>query len=319
MTITDALLREVLPGWMLRTERAHWKALMRATLTVADRAVDHVRIARLASMPGQVVGPDYGGFESLEALGLIGRDRRLRQGKHEPVVEYAARARYWRDAWRAAGTPLGFLSALRAVLRPAPYRVRLVRGGVQTSEGYWWTLDDTGLRYQATDAEGSHNGLFWPADGGPAEADATAAAAWDWDSADWLFPTNPDPSRTWAIVYATSGAADVEAYEGPYDDGLSVFGEKEAVTGDPYTIGTRATHSYVEIARAVAQDFKPAGVKVPHLIVTFTDTLFAPDGSGPVYPDGHWKHHGKLEVDGGGVWRRVRARTDRARYWIGTV
>ena len=263
--ITDELLRDVLGGWMLRKERAHWKGLMRGALRVVDRAVENITLARFASMPGQVVGaPDYGGFESLDALGLIGRDRRLLRGKHETAVQYALRARYWRDAWRGAGTPGSVLSALLAVLQPAPYRVRLVRGGVYTNEGYWWTLDSTGLRFQMTDKEDNHFGFFWPADGGPAEADATAAAAWDWDSESWLFPTNPDPSRTWLIVYAsgTAGLLDLTAFEGPYDDGLSVFGDAEAGTGDPYTIGTTATHSYVQIARATVRDFKPAGTRV---------------------------------------------------------
>lgn len=321
--IGEETLRSYLPGWMLRTDRAHWGKLMRATLGVVDRTFTNITLGRLASMPGQIGEPGWGGFESIEALPLIARDRRILLGKKEPPEAAAARLRYWRQAWKTGGTPGGLLSALRAVLYPMPAKVRLVRGGLSDytgGEGYWWTLDDTGLRYQASDAEGNHEGVFWPEDGSAAEVDTTEAHAWDWDSETWPSSLNPDPSRVWAIIYAPCGGVELSNFEGQWNDGLSQYGDKEALTGDAYTIGTTATAPYVAAARAVCAEFKTAGVKVDHILVTFTAELFDPSSAAGTenFPDGQWKYHGRIVASGGGH-ERVKARSSRARYWVGTV
>lgn len=310
-------VRDHLPGWMLRADTDHWKRLLRATFRVVDNLFDKIRVARLASMPGQVVGGES--FANVDALALIARDRGTIKGKVEPADVIAARLRDWHAARRAAGTYPGLLYALRAVLSPAPATVRLVRGGM-TTEGHWWTLDDTGLRYQATDEEGDHFGVFWPADGGPAEVDSSEALPWDWDSAYWFDGANPDVARVWAIVYAPCGGAELAGEDGQFGDGLSTFGESEAGTGDKYTVGTTATVGYVEAARATCSAFKAAGVVVSHIIVTRNSLAFNPtSASGGSRPDGWWKHHGKIVDDGAGGYERVRARSDQGRYWIGTV
>ena len=180
--------------------------------------------------------------------------------------------------------------------------------------------DDTGLRYQATDADGNHFGVFWPADGGPAEVDPSVALEWNWDSHYWFNGANPDVARVWAIVYAPCGGVELAGEDGQFGDEQSVFGEFEAGTGDKYTIGTTATVGYVEAARATCSAFKAAGVVVSHIIVTRSPVAFNPTSpSGGPRPDGWWKHHGKIVDDGAGGYERVRARSDQGRYWIGTV
>lgn len=307
--------RTYLAGWMVVLD--HWRRFMRAGLRVVDKAHDDIVSARLAAMPGQVqVGTGFGGFDTIDALATIGRDRGILRGKREAPDLIAARLRDWHAARRSAGTSPGLLFALRSVLAPLPARVRLVKGGPASTDGAWWTLDDDGLRYQDSESRG----MFWPADGGPPEPDSLAAAGWDWDSRDWPGSENPDPSRTWAIVYAPAGGPDLASIEGTFDDGLSQYGDAEAGTGDKLTIGTTATAGYVEAARATVAAFKPAGVIVPHIIVTFDLDAFHPDpGVTSASPDGNWKHHGKIVPDGSGGYDRVRARYDGARYWIGTV
>lgn len=314
---SDERLRELLPGWMLRAGREHWRAFGKATMRVMDNVLDSMLRASLAAMPLQVDASDYaagGPAPNVDALPYIGRNRGLRPGKHEPAHMYAARLRDWHEAKRTAGTPGGLLHALRAVLAPTPPKVRLVRGGYPgAGEGYWWTLDDTGLRYQTWEGKG----VFWPADGSAPVADATVAHAWDWDSEYWYPPEPiPDPSRLWAIIYAPV-TPELTTFEGQFGDGLSVYGEKDA-NGDKLTTGTTATAPYVETVRAVCEDFKAAGCTVSHVVVTLTSTLFDPADPGSLnWPDGWWKYHGKI-IDDAGTLRRVRARTTRARYWKGT-
>lgn len=320
---SEEYLSRVLPGWMLLKGREHWKGLARATTRVMDGMLDSIERARAAAMPGQVDASSYaegGPFPNVDALPIIGRDRGLRRGKHEPAEMYAKRLRMWHEAKRTAGTYPGLLYALRAVLAPTPPRVRLVRGGVPTSpgtapEGYWWTLDDTGLTYQTWEGLGVH----WPADGSAAVPDNREVNPWDWDSQYWDGPPTdpPDPSRLWAIIYAPVNP-EITSDDGTYGDGLSFFGEK-APDGDKLTVGTNATAQYVAIVQAVCEDFKAAGCTVSHVLITFDATLFNPDGDMDPgdWPDGWWKHHGKV-VDISGTLHRVRARTDKARYWLGT-
>lgn len=291
---------------------------MTAVFRVADNTVGAVLAGRAASMPGQVAGD--ASFPNADALPLIGRDRKLRRGKLETDAAYARQLRDWHTAKRIAGTPAGILYALRGVLQPTPPKLRLVRGGSTADEGYWWTLDDSGLRYQETDRNGAHYGVFWPANGDPVEADSTAAQPFNWD---WSYYTGspaaiPDPSRSWVIIYGPCNSPELDAIEGPFDDGLSFYGEADS-EGDKYTTGTTATASYVEIARAVVADFKAAGCSIPYLIVTFTPSFLDPADSDPdMHTDGWWKWYGKI-IDDAGTLRRVRARSALGRYWVGTV
>lgn len=321
---SDEYLPGLLMGWMRRRGREHWVALGRAIATVVDTAADTILRARVAAMPGQVTASDYaegGPWPNASDLPVIGRDRGIRKGKYEDPEDYAARLRAWLEAKRAAGTYPALIGALRAVLAPTPPMVRIVRGGVPTSagvapQGYFWTLDDTGLRYQTWDGVG----VFWAASGAAPVPDATEAHPWDWDSKFWDEDpdTVPDPSRLWGILYAPV-EPELTALEGPFDDGLSVFGEVSPEDGDKLTIGTTATAQYVAIARAVCDDFKSAGVVVSHIIVTFEEGLFDPaDTLLDDWPDGLWRHHGKIE-EVSGLLRRIRARSDKARYWLGTA
>ena len=78
------LLEETLPEWMFQPARAQWSTLMATVALGFDFLVEGVYQARLAAMPGQVdtsVAPNMGGFLAVDALGHIGRDRRIRRGR----------------------------------------------------------------------------------------------------------------------------------------------------------------------------------------------------------------------------------------------
>lgn len=321
MNIGEELLRSLLPGWMLRTPYTHWRDLSKAVLKVIGATFDDIDAAVAASMPGQVVNTDDA-FPNADALPIVGRGRRLQRGKYESDADYALRLRYWLEAWKAAGTNHGLLLALRAVLSPNPPTIRIVRGGYLVSEGYWWTIDDNGIRYQERTSSDEHNGIFWPSDGSAPVSDTTAAHSWNWDSSYWTGPTNPDPSRIWVIIEGPANLPDLEEIEGTFGDGLSTFNEVDA-NGDKLTIGTTATKPYVEIVRSVCSEFKAAGCKVDHILVSFGG-VWNPSASeaAPDYPDGFWKYHGRNVTyvnEGHEGFTKIRARSTLGRYWAGTV
>jgi len=313
----EEFLRD-LPGWM---RPDHWQKLMRAIFGYIIQKVGYIRAARLAAMPGQIDDATLGGFPNTDALSEVGRDRKIRRGKLETDWDYAARLRDWHAAWRLAGTYTGLLMGIRAMMTPSPPSVTIVRGNQTNVKGYWWTLDDTGVRYQNSDG----NGVFWPADGSDPEPDATVVREWDWDSNYWPsgFPgptVNPDPSRLW-VIFGGTLPPEIDQIEGNWGDGLSVYGETDPTgASDKMSIGTTATRSYVESIRSIAKELSPGGVLIDHIILAYEaidNTEVAAPGSGTL-PDGWWKWHGKI-IDDGGTWRRVRARTAANRYWKGTV
>lgn len=296
---------------------------------VQDKASDALE-GRKASLPGQTEYNDPD-FPNDDALALIGRDRRLPRGVLEEPHAYAKRLRYWREAHKLAGTYQGMLYALRAVLVPEPPKIHCVRSGYQPppliSTCDWYTLDDTGLRYLTKKenpyALGTYSpGVFWPADGSAPVPANDEPPDWDWDSYYWTTLSNPDPSRMWVIIEGPCNTPQLGGVEATYGDGTSVYGET-VPNGDKRTIGTRATESYVTLARSVIREFKAPGAYVSMIIVSFTANLFDPllgDPSDPEHwPDGKWKYHGKLDVPGPGpesAW--VRARSPLARYFSGT-
>ncbi|MFS8066597.1 MAG: hypothetical protein ACMG6S_09530, partial [Byssovorax sp.] len=82
------------------------------------------------------------------------------------------------------------------------------------------------------------------------------------------------------------------------------------------TVGTTATVAYIEQLRGVLDEWKPAGIAVPYIIISFDPSAFDPLTPGPYpapgMPDGTWHNHGKVV---GGV--RVPTRLSSARYWQG--
>lgn len=302
MSLSD-YISDVLPGWMLTEGREHWEALANTVAHVLDAMIDGLYEGRLAAMPGQIDEAGFGGFESLDALPYIGRDRRLIQGPTETPAQYAARLRAWRSTWATAGTAYGLLGAIRAVMVPSPPLLRCV-----SSAGVWWTLDEAGTLTLHT----NYGYGFSITVAGVITPNSVVAHPWDWGE-----DGDPDAYRIWPIIYAPSHPPYLSGIDGQWGDGLSVY------RADPLgTLGTTAPRNYVEMIRQLCKDWGPAGLQVPNIIVAFDPASFDPATPGPYpaagMPDGTWHHHGKI-VDVAGELKRVRARLDTARYWKGTV
>ncbi len=300
MSLSD-YISDVLPDWMLSDANEHWELLANTVAHVIDAMIDGLFEARLAAMPGQIDAADFGGFESLDALPYIGRDRRLIQGPTETDVEYAARLRAWRSTWALAGTVYGFLGAIRAVMVPSPPLIRCV-----SAAGVWWSLDETGTLTLNT----THGHGFSITADGVITANSVVAHPWDWGGDD-------DKHRIWPIVYAPCHPPYLSGLDGTWGDGLSVYGATPSGT-----LGTTAPRNYVEMIREICRSWKPGGMRVPNIIIAFDPDSFDPATPGPYpaagMPDGTWHNHGKLTTEAGKpVW--ARSRLDSARYWNGTA
>ncbi len=292
------LLEEVLPGWALR--RRHWKALFAATFSMVDGLIAYARDAVKAAQPGQVDGdPDLGGFPSVDALPLIGRDRGIVQGTEESYGDYASRLRRWRTIRASAGTSFGLLEQVRALLSPQVPRVRLV-----SDHGYWWTIEGDGTRSYHTP---SGVGGFTQAPDGANAAIATPAHTWTWDGA-------PPRGDVWLIIYCHDLVPGIVFSEG------FVYG----ATGPQTTsyraggrwgldLGPRGAE-FLEKLRDVLQSYGSAGVLCRAVIFTFDEGSFDPETPGPYpaagMPDGLWGKPWKLV---GGT--PVPSRPAFARYW----
>lgn len=328
ITIEESEVIATVPG-SLTSEDASL-AVSHGTLQFLQDRVGAAVDGRMASFPGQKAAPDPS-FPNTDALPLIGRDRRLPKGSLEDDVSYARRLRYWRRAHKYAGTYMGMLCALRAVLLPTPPKIHVVRSGFEfpplPSTVDWWTIDDTGVRHLCTKKDGSHPGVFWPlvdTELGPDFEDVrpipdkTAPLDWNWDGHYWRFGLNEDKTRLWVIIQAPCLAPQLSGKEGTWGDGQSVYGE-ETASGDKLTIGTTATESFVTLARSTLQQFKSPGCYVEKIIIPFTADLFDPvTGLSTSQPDGWFRYHGKPVNVGGGVYQRQIARSNRALYWRGT-
>jgi hypothetical protein len=278
---------------MRKVPFVHWSRVAEAAALLFDVLIEGLYDGRLASMPGQMDGiPDLGGFLSLDALPFIGRDRRIKQGPTESPLAYARRLRGWLGVLRRAATAFGVLEQLHGVLAPSPPRVRLVG-----ANGVWYTRDEDGTFTIHTPAG---DGFTISADGASSTPATDPAHPWDWDGG--------DPFRFWILIYAPAGAI-ISATEGTYGDSLSFWGEADK------TIGTSALKSFVDLARAVVEDAKPAGILCPFIIVAFDPASFNPAAPGPYpaagMPDGQWGNPWK--DDGTGVF--VMSRLATARYW----
>ena len=291
------LIEQVLPGWMRKKPYDHWLRYAQAISLMYDVLIDGMWDGRYASFPGQTDGPELGGFASVDALPHIGRDRRILQGPNEPPAAYAARLRQWRRVLRRAGTAFGILEQLGGILEPSPPLLRLV-----TSEGLWYSrAADKTFTFNTPDGTG-----FILAPDGTSTPDPTVAHPWDWDG-------GATTGAIWPIIYAPVDPQ-IAGDEGVYGDLVTFYGEPDK------TIGTSALKSYVDLTRAVIDQSKAAGIKVPYIIVAFDPASFDPATPGPYpaagMPDGLWGNASKL-VTVLGRTRRVKSRLDTARYWLG--
>jgi hypothetical protein len=304
-------LEKALPEWMSLKPFRHWLGIGVSIALVVDALIEGLFEGRNAAFPGQVRAPDVeglGGFNNVDALPFIGRDRRIVRGFAEPPEAYARRLRQWRAAWRSSATPFGMLTQLRGVLVEADGvtfpMVRLVNAA-----GVWHTIEPDGsLVYNTPDGDG-----FRISPTGAVTVEPDPAHPWDWDSASTP-PVDPDPFRAWAIVYAPTSPPLV-GDAGTYGDGLDNYGDPEG------TIGTSTTPAHVDMIKGLLAEWNSAGIVLDWIIIAFDPASFDPLEPGPYpaagMPDGTWAHWG-VDVDvGGGELHRVPARLATARYWRG--
>lgn len=292
-----------LPGWMRRRTYAHWGRLAEGVSVIYDLMIEGLYQGRRASMPGQIDRPDLGGFDSLDALPLVGRDRRLQRGEDEEPWAYARRLRGFRAAHRVAGVGPWLLRELQAILRPDPPLVRCV-----TAKGRWWSREAGEGEYTLHTESG--DGFVLPADGvlpaGGAPIDTGIAHQWVWGD-------GADDAEIFPIIYGPTSRIGEPL----------LLGDPSLILGTPtQTLGTTATPQTVEITRNVALTFKTAGIICPVIIVAFDPASFDPLAAPatPGYPDdGDWNIGTKVELDMDGDYILVNTRLDTAAYLIGEM
>ncbi len=115
------------------------------------------------------------------ALGELGRDRKILRGLAETDAHYAERLRKFKTTWKLAGNAPTLLRQLWEYMAPNATKIRYVANGYDdpvASSGSqftdWWTIDDSGLTFERA-----------------------SPSNWDWDGA---FTKNV---RFWLIVYRT--------------------------------------------------------------------------------------------------------------------
>jgi hypothetical protein len=289
-----------LPGWMRKSTYLHWSRLAEVLSFTYDLLVEGLYEGRLASMPGQTDAANYAGFESIDALGPIGRDRRIAQGELEPPEQYAARLRGWRVSHRRAGVGPWILAELQAVLRPSPPLVRYV-----TPAGRWWSraADEGSFRFNTPEGDGFELAADGVIPNGGGALDANGAHQWIWGDV--------DPFQFFPIVYGPHEL---------FDEPLTIDDPSWIIGSPGLTLGSTATPATVELVRSLVNQWRPAGVLPPVIIVAFDPASFDPLAPALTagYPDdGDWSAGYKFEVDGDGDVVSTPTRLDTACYWIG--
>lgn len=209
------------------------------------------------------------------ALAPIGRDRRIVRGFAESETAYQARLLTWLESWRIAGNPVALLDNIAGYLAPYAVRIRTV-----SNRGTWFTREPDGL----------------------IEVHAKQAN-WDWDDEPDLW------SRFWVIIYPLASGVFVE-HPSWGDPALwgGTWGPEPSATW-----GCSATVEQVAAIRGLVQTWKPAGTLCKHIIVSFDDALFEPEGAN-VEVDGFLGLPAKVS---GGAY--VPSRPRGAVYWKGSL
>lgn len=328
MSLLDRI-DSTIPGWMLQAPRKHVGKLMGALMGTLDGLAEQVLQGRLAGQPGQVRipgVPGLGGFDSCDALYPIARDRSIRPGLDytvEPPWVLAGRLRGWMDAWALAGTPLGILQQVAAVLSDPTLGAPMVR--LVTAGGDWWTLAGGVITFQ-----NATQGWSYTLATGVLASATLAVNGWNWDSTSLPPPPDQnDASRFWVIVYAPACSpyllGDGQTFNDPgligdYWNNVSTSGEAPGTPSgtappnpspDAGVIGLACPARLVDTMRNVLGDFSPAGCQCRGWIVSFDPAAFNPvtDSTPTSIPDGAWAWHSKPS---GGA--RVVARFINAEY-----
>lgn len=320
----------LVPRWMTEAPRRAFGLLMAAPAMIVDGMfAEYVNQARLAAMPGQVMAPGIGGlggFDNVDALPLIARDRLVFPGLTEPPWALAARLRSYLDDWAVSGSAYGILNELAAVMAPNPPMMRIV-----TTGGQWTTRDSDGtIHFQTTAGVG-----FNLAPNGISSPNTTVTVGWGWDGS--TLPPPPDQgdnARGFLIIYppasspylttddqtfADDGQAG-DAWNNPdvnLDGGTPFPGHDAPLAG---TCGTNSPVQFVELVRGVIRQRECAGFRMAWVIIAFNSGAFSPDGSssttaaGSEYPDGNWGYPTKYDA---GTNSQIVSRNTTAEYWPG--
>jgi len=117
----------IVPPWLQRTNGG---AIVRAFGDVLDDVLFDTSEGVRARFPGHTE----------DALGAIGRERRISRGYSESSTAYASRLSRWRIDHRKRGGPIAMLRQLEAFWSASPKRI-----SIRYASGTWWTLDPTTL------------------------------------------------------------------------------------------------------------------------------------------------------------------------------
>jgi len=316
------IIAKVFPGWAQRAPRSHWGQWLELLALHFDAQIEIVNEARLAEMPGQVdstIAPNLGGFISVDALQVIGRDRRRPRGLANSTPQYAQNLRTWLDDFRRCATPFGLLDELARILRAPGQDDPLLR--CVTGRGAWYTRHPDGTwRYNSTDGDG-----WYLEPDGTSGADATVAHQWNWDSTSKPVPADQnDNTRVWIIIYPPAASPyltqddDTFADPGVYGDGWDDPNGGYENSPDAGTFGTNAPYQLVEMVRGTVLEWRAGGFRCPWIIIAFDPDSFRPNGtstgSQTAYPDGNWAWHTKYDA---GTNTQIPARLTTAEYWKG--
>lgn len=325
-------LQNLVPRWMVTAPRQAFAALMSGPAAMLDALTEASQQARIAALPGQSrLGniPGLGGYDSVDALFPIARDRLVTPAQVDSlpwVIEkpwqLALRLRNWRDDWTNNTGPFGLLDQLAYVMGPTIPILRFV----QASNGItsWYTRSPNGdRRLQRSDG----NGWAYTLATGALVTDTTTAQAWNWDSTSTPPPPDQnDQSRGWLIAYAPFGGAYVTRNDLTFAD-LGVVDDAwnspaAQVNGQPTAgvCGSNAPAGYVTLVQNIVSQRRTAGCKIVYLIVAFDAASFNPDGSSSAgasltaYPAGAWGWDTTPGTSGGAPTRLI-ARLQTAEYW----
>lgn len=149
-----------LPYWMVDGEGG---AVVASVCLLIDAAIDRLYQGLLARFPT---------YAPADALGPIGRDRKIVRGINEPQSSYAVRLCRWLTDHQVRGNPFALHDQLRGYLQ-ADCMIRTV-----DRRGNWFTTAEDGARSVVLD-EGN----------------------WDWDGV----AASPNWARFWVIIYPVGG------------------------------------------------------------------------------------------------------------------
>lgn len=252
--------RKFLPSWLTKDDGE--KVLYSLTALV-DIWYERLRQGIRARFPDYA--PD-------DAIGLIGRDRKIVRGIEEPKEAYAARLIRAPDDHRSRGNAWAMLGQLRAYCQ-ADIVARTV-----DANGNWYTVA----------ADGSHSYLL-------------SAGNWDWGGevvafgepslwggvlgTPWGGPEYVMCAAMWSRFWILLFPVGVWT-SGPDFGDADLWGGALGTSG--YTLGSTATPDEIRALRQIARDWKPDGTRAMYIILAFSSGDFEPTDASPPNPDGDW-------------------------------